>query len=211
MAWAPDYVTATELKSYLRIGDTVDDAELGFAITAASRAVDQAANRQFGVVASAEARQYTARYDRTICRYVVDIDDLMSTTNLAVDHDDDDDGVYDNDTTWTLNASDGFYLLPVNAADKSLPWTQIVWRSDAAVPTLRPGGVQVTAVFGWTAVPSTVKQATLLQAARFFQRRNAPFGVAGSPDMGSELRLLAQVDPDVRVALKPYVRQWGAA
>jgi len=55
-------------------------------------------------------------------------------------------------------------------------------------------------------VPTTVKQATLLQASRVFARREAPFGVAGSPDMGSELRLLEKVDPDVAVMLVPYVR-----
>jgi hypothetical protein len=70
--------------------------------------------------------------------------------------------------------------------------------------------VQVTATWGWTAVPATIKKATLLQASRFYKRRDAPFGVAGSPDMGSEMRLLAKVDPDVEVMLGDYRRKWGA-
>jgi hypothetical protein len=64
----------------------------------------------------------------------------------------------------------------------------------------------VTAVWGWTAVPTSVKQATLLQASRFHKRRHAPFGVAGSPEMGSEIRLLSRVDPDVSVALRDFNR-----
>jgi hypothetical protein len=59
-------------------------------------------------------------------------------------------------------------------------------------------------------VPSAVKQACLIQASRFFTRRYAPFGVAGSPESGSEMRLLAKVDPDVAVILGPYVTWWGA-
>jgi hypothetical protein len=64
--------------------------------------------------------------------------------------------------------------------------------------------VKVTALWGWTAVPVAVKQATLLQASRFFSRRHSPYGVAGSPELGSEIRLLARVDPDVGVSLRDY-------
>jgi len=46
------------------------------------------------------------------------------------------------------------------------------------------------------------KVATVLQANRLLKRRHAPFGVAGSPELGSELRLLARVDPDVAVSLR---------
>lgn len=59
-------------------------------------------------------------------------------------------------------------------------------------------------------IPSAVKQACLIQASRFFTRRYAPFGVAGSPDSGSEIRLLAKVDVDVAVILGPYITWWGA-
>ena len=51
------------------------------------------------------------------------------------------------------------------------------------------------------------QEATLLQASRLAARRDSPFGVAGSPDAGSEMRLLARVDPDVAVALEPYRRR----
>ena len=50
-------------------------------------------------------------------------------------------------------------------------------------------------------VPSSVKLAVLLQASRWVKRREAPFGIAGSPEMGNELRLLAKLDPDVMVLL----------
>lgn len=56
--------------------------------------------------------------------------------------------------------------------------------------------------------PSPIRQATLLQASRLFVRKNSPYGIAGSPDMGSELRLLAKLDPDVEVLVRPYRLQW---
>lgn len=197
MAWAPDYVTVAELKAYLRIGDAIDDIELASAVAAASRAVDQAANRQFGLVAAPEARRYTARWDRRIQRYVVDIDDLMTVTGLTISTAD--------------GAITGYDFQPVNAGADSFPWLRFVVQTESAIkPSTDQDAVTVTARFGWTAVPAAVKQATLLQASRFFKRRDAPFGVAGSPEVGSELRLLAKVDPDVAVVLAPYVRWWGA-
>ena len=192
MTWAPDYVAASDLKSFLRIGDTVDDVEVDFAIAAASRAIDRAANRQFGLEAAPVQRAYTARWDKARCKYVVDIDDLMTVTGLIVTVD-------VTETTYTLH--------PSNADLDGRPWTQIVLDGG----TCTEDGVSVTAQFGWTAVPDAVKQATLLQASRFFKRRDAAFGVAGSPELGSELRLLAKVDPDVDVVLGPYRRWWGVA
>lgn len=191
MAWAPDYVTAADLKAYLRIGDTVDDAQLAFAISAASRAVDRCTNRQFGLVAAPEQRAYTARIDRARRKYVVTVDDFMTVTGLLVTVD-------TPPTTYTLK--------PSNADAVGKPWTEIVLDGGSCVED----AVKVTARWGWTTVPVAVQQATLLQAARLFKRRDAAFGVAGSPELGSELRLLDKVDPDVAVVLGPYTRWWGA-
>lgn len=207
MPWAPDYVTKDELKSFLRIdvGDVVDDAQLAIAITAASRAVDKTCSlgfpRQFGQVAAAEPRLYTPKFDCSrvgatwpIGKWVVQIDDLMDATGLTV--------------TTSKGAVDLFVKQPVNAAAIGKPWTRLVIDPLAAVvPVGFENEVTVTAKFGWATVPVTVKQATLLQASRLFKRRDAPFGVAGSPEVGSEVRLLARVDPDVAVTLRPYIRQ----
>lgn len=203
MAWAPDYVTSAELKAFLRISDTDDDAQVALAIAAASRAVDTHCGRQFGVVAAAEQRFYTGQWDRRLCRWVVVVDDLMSTSNFAAITVD-----ADGDTVGTV---DDYVLEPRNAAAKGRPWTQILVRPDSTYkPTGARDEVAVTALWGWSAVPSAVKQATLLQASRIFARRNSPYGIAGSPDDGSEMRLLARVDPDVAVTLSPYRRWWAA-
>ena len=72
-------------------------------------------------------------------------------------------------------------------------------------------GVEVTAKWGWTATPPAVVNANLILASRFLKRRDSPFGMAGSPEMGNELRLLSKLDPDVAVMLAHYKLFWGAA
>lgn len=203
MAWAPDYVSVAEAKAFLRIADAVDDTELALMVTAASRAIDRHCNRQFGSV-SAEERFYTARWEPRRCRWVVDIDDLMSTSGFAAE-------IQDGDGT-TIGAVDDYLLEPRNAAAKGRPWELLVIKPTS---TARPSGlsdeVAITAPWGWTAVPSVVKTAGRLQTSRFMARRDSPFGVAGSPDAGSEIRLLARLDPDVAVSLGSVVRWWAGA
>jgi hypothetical protein len=198
VAWEPDYVSAAELKAWERIDDAVDDTQLALIVTAASRAVDRHTHRQFGVVAAAEERRYTAVWDRRRCRWLIEIDDLMSTTGLTFTTEAGQIGTYD--------------LEPINAAQKGRPWERVVIHPDSAVkPTSEQHGVTGDGLWGWSTVPATVKLASRLQSARFVARRDSPYGIAGSPELGSELRLLARVDPDVAVVLGPYVRWWGAA
>lgn len=198
MAWAPNYVAVDTLAAYLRVDDEIDDAELGLAITAASRAIDHHCNRQFGQVDQAEERLYTARYDYEACRWVVDIDDLGDDTGLVVE--------VDGEAVAT------YVLEPVNAVVKGRVWTRVAFTEDSeAQPTGKRHEVAVTALWGWPAVPEPVEEATLLQGSRFNARRNAPFGVAGSPEVGSEMRLLHRVDPDVAVVLRRYKRPRSVA
>ena len=204
MAWAPSYTTSEDLAAFVRIGDTADDTQLGLAIAAASRAIDQACDRQFGVLTTAAARYYTARWDVRRCRWRVAIEDLMSTTGLVVAVDSAADETYADTVT-------AYRLEPVNAAADGRPWTDLVVSPSSTVqPSCLEHGVRVTALWGWSAVPPAVEEACLLQASRLLSRRDSPHGVAGSPETGSEVRLLARLDPDVAVALRPYRRVWGA-
>lgn len=199
MTWAPDYATLGQLKGWLKIGDTEDDTELATVLTAASRAVDVACARQFGQVASAQVRTYEAVYNRHVGAgaWVAEIDDVQDLTGLGV-------------SVAGTSVTD-YSFEPVNALVEGMPYTRLVLGSAAeAVPTTTAPSIDVTAKWGWVAVPDTVLQAVKLQSSRLFKRRDAPFGIAGSPDAGSELRLLAKVDPDVELILKRYVRKWWA-
>jgi hypothetical protein len=203
MTWAPSYVTPEELAAFVRIGDTDDDEQLELAIGGASRAIDDACRRQFGQDAAPVARHYAARYVNG--RWVADTDDLMTTEGLVVEVDTVGDGTYAATVT-------GYVLSPRNAPADGEPWTRVTIPASSGV---RPhcaaeDGVRVTARFGWSAVPAPVRQACLLQASRVLARRDSPYGVAGSPEAGTELRLLAKVDPDVAVLLRALRRRWWA-
>lgn len=192
MTWAPEYLTTDDLKAFLRISDTVDDTQIGYAIAAASRAIDKFTNRQFGKVASAEQRRYTALADNQRGRYVVQVDDLGDATGFAVQ--------------FNSVAVTAYQLEPFNALLEGRVYTRVTFDPKDVTFKGDEGEVYITGLWGWPFVPTAVQQATLLQASRIFNRRNSPYGIAGSPQDGSELRLLARVDPDVAVSLASYKR-----
>lgn len=197
MTWAPDYITTQDLNDYTRVDDTVDDVQVQVAVTASSRAVDDYCNRQFGIVASAEARTYTAEWNFRRCLWIISIDDLMSpaVTGLVV--------------MLGSDAVTDYTLEPRNAAQEGMPYTRLVINSTSQVkPSRSTDEFTLTARWGWNAFPVPVVQASLLQGSRFLARRDSPYGIAGSPDAGSEMRLLARLDPDVKTALgSRYVRK----
>ncbi|NUO56028.1 MAG: phage gp6-like head-tail connector protein [Hamadaea sp.] len=170
------------------VEDAVDDYAIGLAITAASRAVDRHCGRQFGKTDTPVARVFQGFWDYGSGGYAVDTLDFMTTVGLVVEGS-------------AVIPSSAYTLTPRNAEADGRPYDRILLASGGRV-----GDVTVTATWGWTVVPKAVEQATAIQALRFLKRKDSPFGVAGSPDAGSELRLLAKVDPDVAVALGPYKR-----
>lgn len=183
MAWAPDYITAAELRAWARsaYADT-DDDELDQAIDAASRDVDEHCGRQFG--SAAGTREYVAWRNFRTGVWTFDVDDVMVAPTAVVI-----DGT-------TLTSSD-YELLPRNAAADGRPWTQL---TIATTYGACPPTATITATWGWTAVPDGVKLATKIQAARFAGRRdqlNQPDGVqAGS----------VYADPSFFIALKSFRR-----
>jgi hypothetical protein len=160
MPWAPDYLTAADAAAYLRIDDAVDNVELAQWATTASRLIDARCNRQFGNVAlSARTYRRAPSYDPVSGLWLLEIDDVQSTTGLLVN------GV--------AYASSGAVLLPDNAAAEGRPWERLGF---AVPPILSAPGVPVTNVitapWGWTAVPTQVPQAAKLQIKFWSDQRD---------------------------------------
>lgn len=199
------YATLSELKVYVGIptGDVVDDAVLTLALDAATAQVDAYCDRTFTAESVVSTRDYQATETG-----LLDIEPISTTTGLIVQTDDNNDGTFE--TTWTLGTD--YRLEPINAAAHSLPWTRLVALGTRWFPRpkYRPG-VRVTAKYGWPGgtAPAPVKKATLILASKLFKRKDAPFGVAGTVEYGSELRILAG-DQDAERLLKPYRRLWVA-
>lgn len=196
MALGDSYATSTELKARLDITVATYDTEITAALATASRDVDHWCRRQFNKTTTAAARVFHPQ-DGDLAL----VDDFHTTTDLAIATDDGDDGTYE--TSWT--ATD-YQLEPLNGVvDGESGWPY--WRIAALgnvfpVGTRRPS-LEVTAQWGWTAVPASVKTATLILAAENFKLREAPYGVVGAGDFGV---VRVQNNRKAAALLAPYRR-----
>ena len=185
------YVELDELKAMLQIDDYVDDNLLAGHIEAASRTVDDICHRTFSLDAVASARTFYPQSS-----LVCSVDDIGTTAGLLVKIDDSLVGTFDFTVT-------DFTAQPDNALARNVPITKLI-AYDTYWPTdIRPT-VQVTARWGWPAVPEPVKSATAIMAGRLFKRADSLLGVMGFGDLGAIT--LRAVDPDVKLMLSAYVR-----
>jgi len=195
------YCTLAQAKAALRIADNTDDTLLENAITSASRRIDGYCGRFFYQTASSVVAMNP--YSLYLLTFPADV---SSGTGLVIKTDTAGDGTYA--TTLVLNTD--YILTPTDAALQSRPYRNayIVGSETFPLPVLQAvPPIQVTALWGWAAVPADVEQACVLLSIRQFARLNAALGVVGFADMAITVRA---VDPDVRDLLSPYV-EFGIA
>jgi hypothetical protein len=190
------YATLAEVKSALRISDSVDDTLLEMAVESASRLIDGYAGRVFYSIGTA------TRYFVSLDDYNVEIDDI-SSSSITLQSSNNADGVFNN--TWTV---DDYQLEPLNGVSdgQTWPYTSIRAIGQYLFPT--SGGealIKLTGVYGWSSVPVAIKQACIIQASRIFKRLDSPLGVAGFGDLGA-IRVSSQLDPDVAQLVSVYRR-----
>jgi len=194
-------ITSSDLKAHLGISDSTDDTTVATAVAATNQAIPRWCGRDFtaSTTGSASARVFRPRTP-TLCI----TDDFWTTSSLTVKTDAEDDGTYG--TTLTLNTD--FMVEPLNGREDgvTVPYYRlkaVSWLFDVEhdFPS-----VQVTAAWGWAAVPDDVKQAALIQGARLFKRKNSPEGVLGGFQDFGAIRITSRLDPDVQMLLAPYRR-----
>lgn len=171
MALTNCYITLASLSAELQIPDRLDDARLEQAISAASRQIDAHCGRAFWAEASAAARQFQATSST-----MVEVVDISTRTDLVVAIDEQDDGTFST----TLTETTDFLLYPLNAdlETPARPWNEIRAIDNYNFPTGRRPGVQVTAKFGYPAIPDAVASACMIQAKNIYKVTGA--GVFGS-------------------------------
>jgi len=194
MAVTNGYCTLAEVKAALRLTDNTDDTLLERAIEGASRRIDGYCNRWFYKTSSTAVKLY-ARDSYTLLTQ-----DIANTT-VTLKTDDDGDGTFED--TWVLGTD--FQLEPTAVILSGFPYYRVVAIGSKTFPlqTLEPTPPQIelTAQWGWNAVPHDVREASILLSMRQFARLNAALGVVGFADMAVQVR---SVDPDVRDMLAPY-------
>jgi hypothetical protein len=192
MAIVNGYCSLAEIKASAGISDSVDDTMLELAVEAASRFVDSYTQRYFYNAGTA-TRLFVPQDS-----YVTEIDDAISISVLQTS---------DGDNFGTTWAAKDYQLEPLNGNVDGLtghPTTRIRAVDDFLFNVLDgEATVRVTGVWGWSAVPVAVKQATVIQASRIFKRNSSPLGIAGFGEMGA-IRVGVQLDPDVRHLIDVY-------
>lgn len=197
MAISNGYTTLALIKDALNINDATKNTLLEASVEAASRQIDRYCSRHFWQESTATARVYSANKLETIL-----VDDISTTTGLVVKIDEDGDGVFEQ----TFSASD-YQLEPLNNLTRTpvLAVYRLTAIGDYYFPVSTEALVQVTARWGWPAVPTDIATATLVQSIMLFKALDAPFGVAGSADVG-ELRIQALLHPTARALAEAYKR-----
>lgn len=197
MALSDPYITADDLVAYLAVQGTTDDDLITAACASASGWVTRHCGRDFNQTTTATARVYAPTQ-----LHRVHVDDFHTTTDLVVKVDDADTGTYG--TTWTITTD--FVLEPFNGMENGRtghPYRTVVAVGSRSFPSLSGRArVQVTAQWGWAAIPDEVVQATTILAAEVYRLKDAPLGVAGFNDFGP---LRVREVPQVAMLLEQFV------
>ena len=224
-----DLIAYTDLASYLNVTFTAPEQVTAIlCCTAASDAVKNSAARTFEIQGAACDRYFTYKrpygtysyysnyygsidwsvvypslFSTAIPATMLDVDDFFLTGqtlgNITVS---------DTLSTSTYTPTQTW---PFNAAARGDPYEKLVFAAGTFLP-LGEGQLKVNAKWGYvTAIPAGIKEVALLQASRFFKRKDAPFGVAGADAMGNAMRLFSKLDPDVEALLGNYRRWWAVA
>lgn len=221
-----DLIAYTDLQTYLNVTFTANEQTTAtLCCTAASDAVrGSCMGRTFELQGSAADRYFTASYAYSdtlgalgawypwpgvfpftalttgLPAPILMVDDFFLTNQTLNQI-----TITDRSTLTTYTPT---YAYPYNADSKGMPYRGLVFAPGTALSSAE-GQMKVNAKWGFVSLPGTIKEAALLQAARYFKRKDAPFGVAGTDQMGNSLRLLAKVDPDIEPMLTAYRRWWS--
>ena len=196
------YTTLADVRNGLQIEDSNDDTDIQAAILSASRMIDDYCQRGFyqeGTLASPVIKYYTP-----VSPWYLEIDDLIQPTEIASRANQS--GPFTQ--IWNLD-TDVMYE-PVNNPELGRPVTRLLAIQTYVWPYFFPQTVKITGVWGFKEIPYEVELACKIQASRLFIRKQSPFGIAGSVELGT-VRLTSRLDPDVEMLLKTFRRNFGLA
>lgn len=196
------YTTLQDVKTGLQIEDSMDDTDIQAAILSASRMIDDYCQRSFyqeGTLLAPVTKYYTPTSP-----WYLEIDDLIQPTEVASRAN------QSGPFTQIWNLDTDLMYEPVNNPELGKPVTRLLAIQTYVFPYFFPQTVKITGVWGWSEVPYEVQLACKIQASRLFVRKQSPFGIAGSVELGT-VRLNSRLDPDVEMLLKTFRRNFGLA
>lgn len=188
-----DYFTSSDLKSFLSITGTAQDAQIAKACAATTELIDEykrlTTGRRVSYTGTVETRYYTPEHCHDS---MLSIDDVQAITALSIDRTCD----YSYSESWAARTD--YVLEPANNLLESKPQRTVVRvpRAGRYFPD-HPQSVRVTGTFGWGTIPAAVQQAASILAVALFLRKDSPYGVLSvGLDAGAAARI-PRLDPDV--------------
>lgn len=159
MAIGDAYATAATYRARVVKSSADDDAAITSSLESVSRWLERTLNVvSFNQDAAAVARVYIG--DGSPC---LRVDEIALTAGLSIKVDEDDDGSFGDETA--LASSGAYELRPLNAdkGPEAQPWREIVLPSWSSYGNAWPldHRVEVTAVYGWPAVPEAIVNACI--------------------------------------------------
>jgi len=202
MAITNGYCTRADLKVALAIGtaDTADDDTLDDIVNAVSRMVDDYTGQFFYTITAGTA-YFEPKVSNEIPTYP-----FTSISSITVDT--------DADLTYeTVLVTTDWHAEPSNAAMFGKPYMGIELTANCAValPVDLDRGVKIVANWGWSSVPTEVKQATVIASCHLYEARKAYLGVIGNNDTGGVIRLSQRLHPEAALLLEPFKLYQGVA
>lgn len=198
------YVTLDEFKAWVSEGSLFDsstDDQIQMVLDAVDRAVDRYCARHFTLETAVSKFYYPSSPSE------LEVTDLISIESLASDN--------HGDRTYSTEFSSGEYeLLPYidSAGYQSTRFDLIRLWPTVSKSFSTAHLVKIVGDFGFVdalgQAPADVKQACLILAARWWKRRETPFGILGATDLG-QFERLSKSDYDVVALLSPYSRGVG--
>jgi hypothetical protein len=195
MAIIHGYATLAQIKAAIGIpnADTVDDSLLEMAVESASRQIDSYTERYFYNAGTA------VKIFAPLDNYVCETEDFITLSKVEISE--------DGQSFDTELAETDYQEEPLNsrAGGIETSFTQIravenyLWPLEDGDATVR-----CTGVWGWSAIPIAITQATVILGSRIFKRLDSPLGII-SGELGS-MRVGFRLDPDVQHLIDPYRR-----
>ena len=183
------FATSNEVKANLRITDNARNSDIDGVIAAATASVKSYCKRDFAA-AAIETQNYRCPEDPTAPLLV---EDISSRASISVSG---------NGLTWAYGAE-----IDANIAPKPDGVSRVLYltsRLSWASVANENGWIAVSASFGWAEVPSPIRQATRMLAARLYKRLDSGEAILGFGGDFEDASYIRAVDPDISKLLLPY-------
>jgi hypothetical protein len=197
MAFDSAYATAVEYRAVFNMTDNARDADILMDLLAVSRYIEGKTGRFFNRNAADVTRVYIVP-EYTSSLWVDDMSEAPSLIRLDTTGN----GAFDTEL-----ATADYTLLPLNAnlEPEPKPYMQLMLNHWRDIPRFLKGQrVEVTARFGWPAVPEAVKRATIHLAS--IVRLESPRATRRIPELGDAIEASSDAQNIIRQLLDRYKR-----